>query len=193
MTLQPFTRQTLSSTPVQTGNLLSALRDMIKWMIDEDHLEEDDDPTIGLRSRRTRASRDTCGWRPWNEDMARYRARWPLGSEARLMLDILACTIPSSPRACVRRAQPGTSARTVFAGKLVGSRNGRVEPMSKKSWDEQSSRSTPSWRISASPRRAARGCARPGPRPQRRRIAPSRRCSANATATPISHLRQKAQ
>lgn len=42
-------------TPVQAGNLLSALRGMIKWMIDEDHLEEDDDPTIGLRSNSTSA------------------------------------------------------------------------------------------------------------------------------------------
>ena len=81
-------------TPVQAGNLLSALRGLIKWMIDEDHLDEDDDPTIGLRSGKARASRDTGGWIPWtDEDMARYRERWLLGSEARLMLDILAYTM----------------------------------------------------------------------------------------------------
>ena len=38
-------------TPVQAGNLLSALRHMIGWMIDEEHIEPDDDPTIGLKSR----------------------------------------------------------------------------------------------------------------------------------------------
>jgi hypothetical protein len=32
-------------TPSQAGNLLSALRGMIRWMIDEGHLNEDDDPT----------------------------------------------------------------------------------------------------------------------------------------------------
>jgi hypothetical protein len=35
-------------TPSQASNLLSALRGMIRWMIDEEHLEEDDDPTIGF-------------------------------------------------------------------------------------------------------------------------------------------------
>jgi hypothetical protein len=38
-------------TPSQAGNLLSALRGMIRW-INEDHLDEDDDPTIGVRSVR---------------------------------------------------------------------------------------------------------------------------------------------
>lgn len=36
-------------TPSQAGNLLSALRGMIRWMIDEGHLDEDDDPTIERR------------------------------------------------------------------------------------------------------------------------------------------------
>jgi hypothetical protein len=31
-------------TPSQAGNLLSALRGMMRWMIDEGHLDEDDDP-----------------------------------------------------------------------------------------------------------------------------------------------------
>jgi hypothetical protein len=45
-------------TPSQAGNLLSALRGMIRWMIDEGHLDEDDDPTIGLSpARRRRAAR----------------------------------------------------------------------------------------------------------------------------------------
>jgi integrase len=81
-------------TPVQAGNLLSALRGMIRWMIDEDHLDEADDPTIGLKSGKSRASRESGGWIPWTEeDMAAYRNRWPLGTEARLMLDILAFTM----------------------------------------------------------------------------------------------------
>jgi len=77
-------------TPSQAGNLLSALRGMIRWMIDERHLEEDDDPTIGLKSGKAKASRETGGFLPWTEDdMTLYRARWPLGTEARLMFDIL--------------------------------------------------------------------------------------------------------
>ena len=77
-------------TPSQAGNLLSALRGMIRWMIDEGHLDEDDDPTIGLRSGKAKASRETGGFVPWpEEDMALYRTKWPLGTEARLMFDIL--------------------------------------------------------------------------------------------------------
>ncbi len=77
-------------TPVQAGNLLSALRHMIGWMIEEEHIEPDDDPTIGLKSGKAKASRASGGWVPWTEeDMAKYRARWPLGTEARLMFDIL--------------------------------------------------------------------------------------------------------
>jgi len=63
---------------------------MIRWMIDEGHLDEDDDPTIGLRSGKAKASRESGGFVPWTEDdMATYRAKWPLGTEARLMFDIL--------------------------------------------------------------------------------------------------------
>ena len=77
-------------TPVQAGNMLSALRHLIGWMIDEEHIEPDDDPTIGLKSGKAKASRESGGWVPWTEeDMAKYRAPWSLGTEARLMFDIL--------------------------------------------------------------------------------------------------------
>jgi hypothetical protein len=63
---------------------------MIGWMIEEEHIEPDDDPTIRLKSGKAKASRESGGWAPWTEeDMAKYRARWPLGTEARLMFDIL--------------------------------------------------------------------------------------------------------
>jgi integrase len=77
-------------TRSQAGNLLSALRGMIRWMIDEGHLDEDDDPTIGVRSGKAKASRESGGFVPWtDDDMAMYRTKWPLGTEARLMFDIL--------------------------------------------------------------------------------------------------------
>jgi hypothetical protein len=63
---------------------------MIRWMIDEGHLDEDDDPTIGLKSGKATASRESGGFLPWTEeDMALYRAKWPLGTEARLMFGVL--------------------------------------------------------------------------------------------------------
>jgi integrase len=77
-------------TPSQAGNLLSALRGMIRWMVDDGHLDEDDDPTIGLRSGKAKASRESGGFVPWTEDdMVLYRTKWPLGTEGRLMFDIL--------------------------------------------------------------------------------------------------------
>lgn len=76
-------------TPSQAGNLLSALRGMIRWMIDEGHLDEDDDPTESLKTK-AKASRESGGFLPWTEeDMALYRTKWPHGTEARLMFDIL--------------------------------------------------------------------------------------------------------
>jgi hypothetical protein len=46
--------------------------------------------TIGVRSGKAKASRESGGFLPWTEDdMAAYRAKWPLGTEARLMFDIL--------------------------------------------------------------------------------------------------------
>src|SRR5215471_9869442 len=45
---------------------------------------------MGLRSGKAKASRETGGFVPWpEEDMALYRTKWPLGTEARLMFDIL--------------------------------------------------------------------------------------------------------
>jgi integrase len=90
LTRQVIRAEMKARTPSQAGNLLSALRGMIRWMIDEGHLDEDDDPTIGLRSGKAKASRESGGFLPWTgDDMARYRAKWPLGTEARLMFDIM--------------------------------------------------------------------------------------------------------
>jgi hypothetical protein len=50
------------------GNLLSALHHMIGWMLDEEHIEPDDDPTIGLKSGKAKASRESGGWVPWTEE-----------------------------------------------------------------------------------------------------------------------------
>lgn len=84
-------------TPSQAGNVLSAVRGMIRWMIDERHLDEDDDPTIGLKSGKAKASRESGGFVPWTEDdMARYRAKWPLGTEARQTSSALRCSPASS-------------------------------------------------------------------------------------------------
>jgi hypothetical protein len=118
MTRKVIKEEMKARTPSQPGNLLSALRGMIRWMIDEHHLDEDDDPTIGLRSGKAKASRESGGFLPWTEeDMALYQAKWPLGTEARLMFDILH----------LRAARAaGIIGAEVFTGKVL---KGRVLPM----------------------------------------------------------------
>jgi integrase len=90
LTRKVVKKEMMARTPSQAGNLLSALRGMIRWMIDEGHIDEDHDPTTGLKSGKAKASRESGGFIPWTEDdMALYRAKWLLGTEARLMFDIL--------------------------------------------------------------------------------------------------------
>ncbi len=85
MTRKVIKAEMKARTPSQAGNLLSALRGMIRWMIDDGHLDDDDDPTISLRSGKAKASRESGGFVPWTEDdMALYRTKWPLGTEPRL-------------------------------------------------------------------------------------------------------------
>lgn len=77
-------------TACNAGNLLTAIKGLVEWMIEEDHLRPDDNPTVGLKTGKGRACRMTEGFIPWEEeDMAAYRTKWPVGTEARLMFDIL--------------------------------------------------------------------------------------------------------
>ncbi len=79
-------------TPSQAGNLLSAMRGLIRWMIDEGHVDEDD-PTIGLRTGKAAVSRESGGFKSGpRPTWTLYRARWAIGTEARLMFEILRCT-----------------------------------------------------------------------------------------------------
>jgi hypothetical protein len=91
-------------TPSQAGNLLSALRGMIRWMIDEGHLDEDDDPTIGLKSGKAKASRESGGFLPWTEDdmIATEKSR---GNTT-----VTVPCIRNLRRACGQRAPRGSSA-----------------------------------------------------------------------------------
>jgi len=53
-------------------------------MIEEEHLDPEDDPTIGLKGGKANASRESGGWVPWSDEhIAKYRTCWPLGTEAR--------------------------------------------------------------------------------------------------------------
>jgi hypothetical protein len=80
-------------TPSNGGNLLSAIRGLVNWMIEEGHLKAHEDPTIGVKSGKSRASKQTGGWVPWTEeDMDKFLNFWRVGTEARLMFEQLRCT-----------------------------------------------------------------------------------------------------
>ena len=112
MTRKFIKQEMKARTPSQAGNLLSGLRGMIRWMIDAGHLDDDDDPTIGLKSGKAKASRETRGFLPWTEnDMALYRAKWPLGTEARLMFDFPALHLPATGRCPSLRAAASAANR----------------------------------------------------------------------------------
>jgi integrase len=76
-----------NSTPFGQRNLLNTLRAMFKWALAEDRVP--DDPTLGV----TRQKIVSVGYRTWSEEEIRqYRHRHPLGTMARLALELLLAT-----------------------------------------------------------------------------------------------------
>jgi integrase len=95
MTRQFVKEELKKRTPSNAGNLLSALRGLTAWMKSHEagepyFLSEDDDPTIGQKTRKKIASKESGGFKPYTAaQIAKFRARWPIGTEAYLMLVIL--------------------------------------------------------------------------------------------------------
>jgi integrase len=76
-----------SSTPFGQRNFLNTLRAMFKWAVAEDRMP--DDPTLGV----TRQKIGSNGYRTWSEqEISQYRRRHPLGTMARLALELLLAT-----------------------------------------------------------------------------------------------------
>ena len=75
------------ATPAAANSLLSILRKMLRHAVDHEML--DSDPTRDVRRLRYR----TTGFRTWSEeDIAKYEARWPVGTRERLALALLLYT-----------------------------------------------------------------------------------------------------
>ena len=76
------------STPFAQRNFLNTLRAMIKWAVTEDRMP--DDPTLGV----TRQKIGSTGYRTWSrrKKSNQYRDRHPLGTMARLALELLLAT-----------------------------------------------------------------------------------------------------
>ena len=76
-----------NSTPFAQRNFLNTLRAMFKWAIGEERVP--DDPTLGV----TRQKIKSTGYRTWSEsDIERYKRKHPLGTMARLAIELLLTT-----------------------------------------------------------------------------------------------------
>lgn len=77
-------REDRMATPAAANNFLKTMRALFCWAKDAKHV--DADPTEGVKF----LSHETDGFTPWTaDDVARYRARWPLGTRPRLALEVL--------------------------------------------------------------------------------------------------------
>jgi integrase len=76
-------------TPAQARNFLDAMRGLFRWALDAGHVRVD--PTLGIG--RPPRPKDNPGFPVWTEgDVARYEARWPMGTKERVWLDVLLYT-----------------------------------------------------------------------------------------------------
>ena len=76
-----------AATPAQARNFLGVLRALFQWGLSREHVETD--PTVGVKVERLRGD----GFHAWTaEEMARFEARWPIGTRERLAYDIMLWT-----------------------------------------------------------------------------------------------------
>ncbi len=72
-------------TPAQARNFLDCMRGLFRWAKEAKHIKID--PTESVKSPKKKKGK---GFPAWNEDdIARYHAKWPLGTRQRVWLDVL--------------------------------------------------------------------------------------------------------
>jgi integrase len=75
-------------TPAQARNFLDAMRGLFRWAHKKGLVKVD--PTAGVHNPKRNS---TDGFTPWTEDhVAKYQARWPIGTRQRVWLDVLLYT-----------------------------------------------------------------------------------------------------
>lgn len=80
-------REARKDTPAAANNFIKTMRALFRWAEEMGHVPEN--PASGVAFIPTR----TDGFRPWTlDDLARYRARWPLGTRERVAIEVLANT-----------------------------------------------------------------------------------------------------
>ena len=81
-------RDRRAATPAQARNFLDAMRGLFRWALQAGHVKID--PTAGVSNPRRQKGN---GFPAWTEDdVARYQAKWPLGTKERVWLDVLLYT-----------------------------------------------------------------------------------------------------
>lgn len=74
-------------TPFAAANFVKTMRGLFKWAVDLEHVESD--PTDSVKTTTPK----TDGFHAWSEDeIARYEARWPVGTRERLALALFLYT-----------------------------------------------------------------------------------------------------
>lgn len=83
-------RERRASVPHAANNFLKAMRGFFKWAAGDGKLVSVD-PTLGVRL--LKGPNDDAGHHTWTEDeLARFEARWPLGTRERLAYDLILYT-----------------------------------------------------------------------------------------------------
>jgi integrase len=81
-------RERRAHTPAQARNFLDAMRGFFGWLVEAEHLKSD--PTAGVKNPKRPKNQ---GFPVWTEDdVAKYEARWPIGTKERVWLDVLLYT-----------------------------------------------------------------------------------------------------
>jgi integrase len=81
-------RDRRAATLAQARNFLDAMRGLFRWALDAGHVKID--PTTGIKNP---ARPKGGGFPVWTEDdVARYEARWPIGTKERVWFDVLLYT-----------------------------------------------------------------------------------------------------
>jgi integrase len=76
-----------AETPAQARNFLDAMRGLFRWAVSAPVKHVSSDPTAGVRNPKKEA---TEGFKAWEtEHVARYIARWPLGTRQYVWLRVL--------------------------------------------------------------------------------------------------------
>lgn len=75
-------------TPHQARNFLDALKGLFRWALEAGLAETD--PTVGVKPPKRKAGEGFPAWTP--ADVAKFEARWPLGTRPRLAFDVLRYT-----------------------------------------------------------------------------------------------------